>query len=530
MTSNEGAVVLAMSAFRSGQFKSVRATAQAYNISKTTLLRRINGHPSKEDYTPENKRLSLVEEEAIIQWILRLDNQGLCPTVAIVKQMADSICTARGSQPVGKNWTTNFVRRTPALKIRINRVYDCQRKQCEDIQLIQEWFQLVRNTVTQHGIVPADIYNFDETGFQMGQIATSRVVTSAERQGKPKQIRPTGAEWVTLIQGASADGYIVPPFLIFKGKEYNRAWFNNLPSDWLIGVSPNGWTSDQLGLQWIYHFEKHTKARTQGSKRLLILDNHSSHETIEFISFCEDHNIILLWMPPHSSHILQPLDVGCFGPLKRSFSKHNQALIKNHIFHIQRTDFITTFYTSFIESITPANIKGGFRGSGIYPFNPEVVLSTLDPLPQPLSQPSSQGSWQPHTPKTSREVNQQTTLINSRLQNHIDSSPTPILEAINQLSKGAQIMATSAALLQTQVQDLQHVNKAFHIRKKRKKVPFRSEQPLTVEQVQSMPVEVVSNEVTEGTTKPARKPPTCTMCGTEGHTRRSCKQPLPTIS
>jgi len=153
---------------------------------------------------------------------------------------------------------------------------------------------LVRNTINKYGILPEDMYNFDETGFQMGEISASKVVTAIDRPGKPKQIKPTNTEWITLIQGACADGSLTPPFLILKGKEFNQAWFQGLPSTWVIAVSSNGWTTNQLGLQWIQHFEKHTRSKTIGSKRLLILDNYKSYISLEFRSFCKESNIILL--------------------------------------------------------------------------------------------------------------------------------------------------------------------------------------------------------------------------------------------
>ena len=182
----------------------------------------------------------------------------------------------------------------------------------------------VQNTVNKYGILAEDIYNFDETGFQMGQISPSMVVTASDRQGRPKQIKPTNTAWVTLIQGVCADGTASPPpFIIFQGKEFNLSWFEGLPPTWSFALSPNGWTSNEIGLQWLQHYEKHTRSKTIGSKRLLILDNHGSHTTPEFRAFCEDKDIIPLWMPPHSSHLLQPLDVGCFGPLKQAYSKQN---------------------------------------------------------------------------------------------------------------------------------------------------------------------------------------------------------------
>ena len=110
--------------------------------------------------------------------------------------------------------------------------------------------------------------------------------------------------------------------VIFAGKTHRTNWFENtnLPSDWIIGVSPNGWTTNELGFEWLQSvFEPNTKDRTKGVYRLLILDGYGSHLTPRFDQYCQDHKIIPLCMPPHSSHILQPLDVGCFSVLKRSY-------------------------------------------------------------------------------------------------------------------------------------------------------------------------------------------------------------------
>ncbi len=302
---NEGSILLAISAFQSGQCASISAAAKIYKVPKTTLIHRIKGRPAREDYNPQNKRMSTVEEEVIVQNILKLDAQGLSPTISLVKEMADSICKARGGPPIGVNWAKNFIKRTPRLQVKLGRTYESQRRLCEDPQIIQGWFALVRNTINKYGILPQDIYNFDETGFQMGQISAAKSVTDASKSGRPKQVKPTNTQWVTLIQGACADGSTIPPFLVFKGKQLNHTWFHQgLPSTWAFTVSPNGWTTDQIGFQCIQHFEKHTRQKTVGSKRLLVLDNHGSHTTPEFRTFCEDNSIILLWMPPHSSHML----------------------------------------------------------------------------------------------------------------------------------------------------------------------------------------------------------------------------------
>jgi hypothetical protein len=87
----------------------------------------------------------------------------------------------------------------------------------------------------------------------------------------------------------------------------------------------------------------------------------------------------------------------------------------------------------------------------LHPFNPEAVLFHLDPVPRSLSLPLSQESWYTKTLSNTQEVEKQATLIKERLERHQSSSLTPIVEALGQLAKGAQIMAASAALMQSQV-------------------------------------------------------------------------------
>lgn len=72
--------------------------------------------------------------------------------------------------------------------------------------MICGWFQLVRNAVAKYSIQDEDMYNFDETGFTMGIISTTMVVTSSERRDRPKLAQPGNREWVTEIQGINSQG------------------------------------------------------------------------------------------------------------------------------------------------------------------------------------------------------------------------------------------------------------------------------------------------------------------------------------
>ena len=111
---------------------------------------------------------------------------------------------------------------------------------------------------------------------------------------------------------------------------------------------------------------------------LLILDGHESYKLLSFQELCEENKIITLCMPPHSSHILQPLDVGCFAPLKRAYSKEIRALALDHIGRIDKKAFIATFARVFKQAFLKANITASFKATGLVPNNLLVVLLKLD--------------------------------------------------------------------------------------------------------------------------------------------------------
>jgi helix-turn-helix, Psq domain/Tc5 transposase DNA-binding domain len=223
LAQKEGRIALAIQAFKQGHISSLRAAAKAYDVPETTLRDRVKGIPARRDVVPNNRKLTTTEESTLIKLILSMDQRGLAPTKDTVHQMANLLLQKRSQDQanpmtIGQRWVYNLVRRHPALKSRYNRKYDYQRAKCEDPALIRPWFQLVRNTIEKYGILDTDIYNFDETGFQIGVVSTAKVITGAERSNRPVSVQPGNREWVTAIDCICADRQSLPPVIIFEGK------------------------------------------------------------------------------------------------------------------------------------------------------------------------------------------------------------------------------------------------------------------------------------------------------------------------
>ena len=184
----EARILLAIEAIRSSKKISRRSAAKIYQVPYTTLSERIAGITSRNETRPNCLKLSKLEEEVIIRYILDLDSRGFAPRLAGVEDMANYILESRGGKRVGKLWAHRFVQRQPDLKTRFTRVYDFQRALCEDPDVLGAWFRLVENIRAKYRVTDSDFYNFDKTGFMISVIYPRIVVTRADRHGRGKAV------------------------------------------------------------------------------------------------------------------------------------------------------------------------------------------------------------------------------------------------------------------------------------------------------------------------------------------------------
>ncbi len=536
----EGQMLLAKEAIRKGQISSINKAAQLYSVPATTLRRRIKGRVARVDLRANGHKLTSIEEEAILKWILEMDDRGFPLTITGVRDAARIILQSRvgPTGKIGLNWPNRFINRNPTLRSQYTRSYDYQRAKCEDPVLIEGWFRLVRNTIAKYGIIDDDIYNFDETGFAMGLASSARVVTSCNRRRKPLQLQPGDREWVTVIEAISAKGWTTPPMIIVKGKRHISNWYeNDLPRNWTIALSEKGWTNNELGVEWLSKiFEPSTASRTVGTHRLLILDGHSSHATPEFDQFCKDRLIVTLCMPPHSSHLLQPLDVGCFAVLKRAYSNEVIDLIRLGIHHIDKPEFLHCFKIAHNKALTQNNIASGFRATGLVPFEPEEVLATIHrPLTPPEPPTATQEQWQSETPRNLAQLEHQFALIKGLIRKRSKSPPSPTDRALNQLIKGCQMAMSSAVLLTSDNERLRTANERLTRTRQKKRRYISRNITLTVAEASELiqPSQVPRDNVNQGggTGPPAPQigpieptPPaiTCYICRGFDHQASDC--------
>lgn len=125
----------------------------------------------------------------------------------------------------------------------------------------------------------------------------------------------------------------------------------------------------ELFIDVLKHIQNNTKCSKEGPI-LLLLDNHSSHCSVDCINYSRDNGIHLLSFPPHTSHRLQPLDVSVYGPFKKFLQTSFTDFMTNNpgkritiyeVAHLSNLPFQRAFRSE--------NIISGFQSTGIYPFN-----------------------------------------------------------------------------------------------------------------------------------------------------------------
>ena len=134
-----------------------------------------------------------------------------------------------------------------------------------------------------------------------------------------------------------------------------------------------------LSLAWIKHFDEQTRTKAAGHWCRLLVDNHDSHCTLQFLEYARGHQICVVGYPPHCTHALQGLDVACFGHVKVLWARKLKELHRDDKV-VTKQNFPVHYSTVREGAFTESVVLSAFQATGIWPFNPDVIkLSQMAP-------------------------------------------------------------------------------------------------------------------------------------------------------
>ena len=241
--------------------------------------------------------------------------------------------------------------------------------------VIGNWFQLLKKIQDTAGIIsPDQIWSGDETGVQ--NVPKEVKVLGVKHIRTFQQVSSEQGETSTILSFVSAGGKVCPPLVIHKGQRVQETWRMKAPGDILLSATMKGYITKSRFHQYGVHFIKFLKHEgLVNRKNLLIVDGHKSHlYNLPFYEAMRANGIEVLTIPPHTSHVLQPLDSIPFAQFKKNWEKN---LRRYNIAHsgrsLNKVDFWEVFSPSWNQAMTMKNIMAGFRNTGIYPYDPLAI-------------------------------------------------------------------------------------------------------------------------------------------------------------
>ena len=184
-------------------------------------------------------------------------------------------------------------------------------------EAVDQYFQNLSEILVKDNLrdSPELTFNIDESGFSPEHTAPKLATAKGDT---PEYISSPRSTMVTCIGACSAFGNFVPPFLIFKGKRLTDDLKEDSSAGYGFAMSGSGWSNSVLFQDYLKKHFLQFVPKPEGSKILILYDGSSTHFNAEVIDWALTQNIVLFVIPPHSSHLLQPLDIGFFGWLQEN--------------------------------------------------------------------------------------------------------------------------------------------------------------------------------------------------------------------
>ncbi|XP_071381368.1 uncharacterized protein [Centroberyx affinis] len=354
-----------------------RQAAKRFGVPKSSLSDRVSGRVASGCVHGQRPLLAPEDENSLVEYCLYSASHGFPLTKPQILAHALAIHNYRHPNnrktAVGQTWWINFrERHHHRLTARTPDIIDRGRASCAKRGPINEYFRLLTATLEEHGLreKPRQIYNCDETGFRLDSMRRKVIVPRGTKHAY-RQAQGT-RDHITVLACFNAAGEDVPPFVIYKGGYPGGPYNKEGVPDALYGKSQAGYMDSELFRKWfVGHF---LKFAAQERPLLLIMDGHQSHLDPELVRAAQREGVILLCLPPHTSHILQPLDVSFFGPLKADFSGLTGDLSAvSHSFLVSKKEFSRVLRDSYQRLKDRRVVVAGFRRCGLYPLDPTAI-------------------------------------------------------------------------------------------------------------------------------------------------------------
>jgi len=302
-----------------------------------------------------------------------------------VRRIVYKFCVKNGIQNnfnsatemAGRYWMEGFLSRHPELSVRQSEAVSIQRAIGFNKQKVDKFYSVLKGALFHDTgvriVPPGNIYNVDESGYTICQ----RPAKVIAKKGKHCVGQLTSAEkgkTVTAVCCMSASGVFVPPMLIFPRARMKPSLMDSAPTGAVAEVNKSGWITEAIFTKWFQHFISSVQPQSRSEPVVLLMDGHCSHTgNLDVVEMAIAHNVILIVLPSHCTHRLQPLDVSFFKSLNSNYDAEIVAWLREHHGRSVTEDQIGgLFAVAYGKAATVHNATKGFEKTGIHPFRDDI--------------------------------------------------------------------------------------------------------------------------------------------------------------
>ncbi|KAJ6248322.1 tigger transposable element derived 5 [Anaeramoeba flamelloides] len=334
---------------------------------KAIALGRVVGHNGR-PYI-----LNVSEEEYVVQRLKILSLIGWAPTLDETIDIANEIVMSwfnidpniKRPLIVSKNWVRKFAKRNK-LKITKSTPIEYKRIMVNE-EIVKDFFITLKGLCEEKEYKSKLIFKMDETSLQISKSSTYSVISPEVKKKSYRAKLPTKRH-LSAVCTISAWGNCLKTLYLLPQKSLNKSVFEktNL-SNYAYATSPRGFITKDLFYEWVRCvFIPEVEAIREFNKlpkdewALLVLDGHNSRANLAAIHLLQQHYVDCIVIPSHSSHLLQPLDVGIFKYFKTELRRQQSKKKRKNFFLL--VDHCLNYATSTMHCVD------AFADAGIYPL------------------------------------------------------------------------------------------------------------------------------------------------------------------
>uniref|UniRef100_A0A336M4Q2 CSON008873 protein n=1 Tax=Culicoides sonorensis TaxID=179676 RepID=A0A336M4Q2_CULSO len=364
---------------------SVNFAAKVFKIPETSLRHIIKSNNLKgETETSHNQTvLTKKEEQDLYNWILECSKAGFPRSTKQIVQQAYEISVkyprSKGF-PSGRPsfmWLRRFLKRCGNLhrkKIVHVSINSAAKTSVNEVD-IRAYHNRVSTYLEENGLYhilsfPNRIAVADESYLGFSPRPTT---VDQNRQKAKKSTKIDPKTHLTVLFTALANGNLMDSYIVYPYERLPKEIREEFPNQSMcFGKSESGWMNGELFLHYLKNVVvKHLEQNQVERPFILFVDGHSSQIGLEVIEYCKLQDIILISLYANATWLIQPLDIGVFGPLQTMWDE----FLCNTSFALSYRSF-AHFLKGFIEEkanvLAPFIIKA-FEDTGIFPWNCDAI-------------------------------------------------------------------------------------------------------------------------------------------------------------